>query len=81
MVANAIFWMDYMSEPKNSADELAIFALSYMYSHHTIVYTHKATWTTMLVMANMCEDDVHNLCKTHLVFLGNGMYGELKEKL
>ena len=30
MVANAIFWMDYMSELKNSADELAIFALSYM---------------------------------------------------
>ena len=34
----------------------------------------------MLVMPNMCEEDVRNLCKTRLVCLGQGMYGELKKR-
>ena len=62
------------------ADELAIFALSRFYSRHTIIYTSVCPWTTLAPEHFNSIDEAHNRCQTHLVYLGQHMYGVLRPR-
>ena len=73
-------WMKKMSKMEVPADELAIFALSRFYSRHTIIYTSVRPWTTLAPEHFNSIDEAHNRCQTHLVYLGQNMYGVLRPK-
>ena len=73
-------WMKKMSKMEVPADELAIFALSRFYSRHTIIYTSVRPWTTLAPEHFNSIDEAHNRCQTHLVYLGQNMYGVLRPR-
>ena len=72
--------MKKMSKLDIPADELAIFALSRFYSRHTIIYTSVRPWTTLALEHFNNIDEAHNKCQTHLVYLGQNMYGVLRPR-
>ena len=73
-------WMKKMSKMEVPGDELAIFALSRFYSRHTIIYTSIRPWTTLAPEHFNSIDEAHNRCQTHLVYLGQNMYGVLRPR-
>ena len=73
-------WMKKMSKLEVPADELAIFALSKFYSRHTMIYTSVRPWTTLAPEHFTSIDEAHNRCQTHLVYLGQNMYGVLRPR-
>ena len=77
---NIITWLTKMKKPRTPADELMLYALSILYRRHTIVYTKWQPWTTLKLELNntLSTSEMHELCDTHLLFLGNNLYGELK---
>ena len=73
-------WMNVMSKPDTAADELAIFALSKMYSKHTVIYNKARPWTTLGPPYPMTETELHDNCQIHLVYVGKDSYGILRRK-
>ena len=73
-------WMKKMTKLEVPADELAIFALSHFYSRHTMIYTSVHPWTTLAPEHSTSIDEAHNRCQTHLVYLGQNMYGVLRPR-
>ena len=73
-------WLNKMKKPRTAADELMLYALSILYHRHTIVYTKWQPWTILKLGINntLSTSEMHELCDTHLLFLGNNLYGELK---
>ena len=69
-----------MSSLKVPADELAIFALSRFYSRHTMIYTSVRPWTTLAPDNSISIEEAHNRCQTHVVYLGQNMYGVLRPR-
>ena len=73
-------WMNVMSKPDTAADELAIFALSKMYSKHTVIYNKARPWTTLDPPYPMTETELHDNCQIHLVYVGKDSYDILRRK-
>ena len=73
-------WMDKMSKPDVAADELAIYALSRFFNRHTLIYTKMRPWTTLAPEHSTSVETAHDKCQTHLVYLGNNMYGVLRPR-
>ena len=73
-------WMKKMSKLEVPMDELAIFALSKLYSRHTMIYTSVRPWTTLALKHSTSIKEAHNRCQTHLVYLGQNMYGVLRPR-
>ena len=78
--SNIDVWMNKMSNVEVPADELAIFALSRFYNRHTMIYTSVRPWTTLAVNDSTSIEEAHSLCQTHLVYLGQNMYGVLRPR-
>ena len=73
-------WMNVMAWPDTAADELAIFALSKMYSKHTVIYNKARPWTTLDPPYPMTETELHDNCQIHLMYVGKDSYGILCHK-
>ena len=73
-------WMQSMSLPNVAADELAIFVLSKMYGKHTVIYNKARLWTTLDPPYQMSEEELHENCQIHLVYVGKDSYGILQQK-
>ena len=58
-------------------DEWMVFCLSRLYNHHTMIHNKKHSWCTIEEGGNM---DYEAACDTHLLYMGNNMYGELFPK-
>ena len=72
--------MNVMSKLDTAANELAIFALSKMYSKHTVIYNKARPWTTLDPPYPMTETEIHDNCQIHLVYVGKDSYGILRHK-
>ena len=73
-------WCELMELPHVSYDELMLYILSIVHSHHTIVYTAKRILTTINNINLLSVPKFHSVCDVHLVFLRNHMYSELKHR-
>ena len=73
-------WMLSMSMTNVAADELAIFALSKMYGKHKVIYNKARLWSTLEPPYLMSEDELHDNCQIHLVYVGKDSYGILRRK-
>ena len=73
-------WMQSMALPNVAADELAIFALSKMYGKHTVIYNKARLWSTLDPPYPMSEEELHENCQIHLVYVGKDSYGILRRK-
>ena len=74
-------WACKMTYWENSADELALYALSDLTKQHTIVITKTKPWST--VHPNVNVRDIHdllNVCSVRLLFLGNNKFGRLRPR-
>ena len=63
---------------ENSADELALYALSDLTNQHTVVITSTKPWST--VHPDVVLKDIHGLldvCGVKLLYLGNNKFGRL----
>ena len=69
-----------MSKPEVAADELAIYALSRFFNRHTLIYTNVRPWTTLAPEHSPSVEVAHSKCQTHLVYLGQNMYGILRPR-
>ena len=74
-------WACKMTYWENSADELALYALSDLTKQHTVVITNTKPWST--VHPNVNVRDIHdllNVCSVRLLFLGNNKFGRLRPR-
>ena len=74
-------WACKMTYWENSADELALYALSDLPKQHTVVITNTKPWST--VHPNVVLKDIHGLldvCGVKLLYLGNNKFGRLRRR-
>ena len=74
-------WACKMTYWENSADELALYALSDLTKQHTVVITSTKPWST--VHPNVVLKDIHGLldvCGVKLLYLGNNKFGRLRHR-
>ena len=66
---------------ENSADELALYALSDLTKQHTVVITSTKPWST--VHSDIVLKDIHGLldvCGVKLLYLGNNKFSRLRRR-
>ena len=71
-------WACKMTYWENSADKLALYALSDLTKQHTVVITSTKPWST--VHPDVVLKDIHGLldvCGVKLLYLGNNKFGSL----
>ena len=73
-------WVIELEDPDNSPDELMLYCLSHTYNCHTIVVCKNRYWSTLEIEEAIKEEELFNQCHIKLVYLGDGMFGELKRK-
>ena len=74
-------WENKMTYWENSADELALYALSDLTKQHTIVITSTKPWST--VHPNVILKDIYellNVCGVKLLFLGGNKFSRLHSR-
>ena len=74
-------WACKMTYWENSADKLALYALSDFKKQHTVVITSTKPWST--VHPDIVLKDIHGLldvCSVKLLYLGNNKFGRLHRK-
>ena len=74
-------WACKMTYWENSADELALYALSDLTKQHTVVITSTKPWST--VHPNVVLKDIYellNVCSVKLLYLGGNKFGRLRHK-
>ena len=73
---NVASWLEQFLLEKQG-DEWTVFCLSRLYNHHTMIHNKKHPWCTIKEGGNL---DYEVSCDTHLLYMGNNMYGELLPK-
>ena len=73
-------WCEEMLDDNQFPDELMIFAPSHTYNCHTLVMCQNRYWTTLETSEALNEIELFKACHVHLVYLGNGVFAELKAK-
>ena len=69
-----------MSNENQFLDELLIYALSRTYNRHTLVMCNHRYWSTVESREVLSEMELFDACHVHLIYLGNGVFGELKPR-
>ena len=73
-------WCEEMKDENQFPDELMIYALSQTYNRHTLIMLQNHYWTTLETAEPLSEGELFEACQVHLVYLSNGVFGELKPK-
>ena len=73
-------WILDMENPLQACDELFLFMLNRLHLRHTVVYTKTRPWSTICTCESMSDDQLYAKSDLLLVYLGQDVYGELKEK-
>ena len=73
-------WIDKMQDPRQPADELAVYALSRIYNQHSVTYTKTKTWSSMGTTRPLSEKELYDSCKVKFVNMGKGKLVELVSK-
>ena len=74
---NVASWLEEQFLQEKRGDEWTVFCLSRLYNHHTMIHNKKHSWCTIEEGGNI---DYEAACNTHLLYMGNNMYGELLPK-
>ena len=72
-------WLNKMADAHTPGDELALYILARMYRGHVYVYTQMFWWTTLLYTLPVTEQELLSQCKIVLVYVKDGIYGELEK--
>ena len=72
-------WLNRQTHRTMRGDEITTYVLSKLYNRHTMIHTARKTWCTILAIGG--NVNYAAACHTHLLFMGNHMYGELHPKL
>ena len=70
-------WLLKMADEHTPGDELALYVLARMYRRHVYVYTKMFWWTTLLYSLPVTEQELRSQCEVVLVYVKDGVYGEL----
>ena len=71
-------WASNMLNTETPGDEIALYALCHMYNRHVMVYSRAHIWST--VDSKMTEEELNSVCDIKLLFIEDGVFGELKTK-
>ena len=74
---NVASWLEEQFLQEKRGDEWTVFCLSRLYNCHTMINNKKHSWCTIEEGGNL---DYKAACDTHLLYIGNNMYGELLPK-
>ena len=72
-------WCEEMSDENQFPGELLIYALSRTYNRHTLVMCKHWYWSTVESNDVLNEMELFKACHVHLIYLGNGVFRELKQ--
>ena len=70
-------WLEDQFLNEKRGDEWTVFCLSRLYNRHTMIHNKKHAWCTIKDGLNI---DYERECDTHLLYMGNNMFGELLPK-
>ena len=73
-------WLLKTKNRANPADEASLYGLCHLYSCHALVYTTGSIWSSLEWRGNYSVDDIKKSCDIHLVFLDEGILGQLHRK-
>ena len=73
-------WLQHQNHFSNSADGLAIYALSDMCGVHATIVTKTKPWTTIHPTYNGNVYDALRICKVNMVYLGYNKFARLRKK-
>ena len=73
-------WLKQLKYKKSPGDELCVYALSALLRRHTIIHTAVRPWFTLERTPGMSFSVACELSETHLLYLGNNVFGELHRK-
>ena len=71
-------WLSKQQHKTTKGDEITIYILSHLYNRHTMIHTKKKPWFTILPTGPNLNYAA--ACQTHLLFMGNHIYGLLLPK-
>ena len=71
-------WAKNMKSPETPGDEIALHALCKMYRRHAMVYTKMNIWSTVKTDSPIPEEQLIKLCDVRLLFIEEGVFGELQ---
>ena len=74
---SVVEWLENQFLKDGRGDEWMVFCLSRLYNRHTMIHNKKHSWCTIEEGGNW---DYEGTCDTHLLYMGNNMYGELLPK-
>ena len=73
-------WITDMENPLQACDELLLFMLNHLHLCHTVVFTKTCPWSTICTCESMSDDQLYTESDLHLVYFGQDVYGESREK-
>ena len=73
-------WLNVMKYEGIKGDKISLHALSRIYQCFVVVYTKSRPWTTVKLDDNITENMLCDICDIHLLYIGNSVFSELKQK-
>ena len=73
-------WLAAMENPLQPCDELFLFMLNHLHLWHMVIFTKTHPWSTICMCESMDDDQLYAESNIHYVYLGQDVYGEMKEK-
>ena len=77
---NINVWLGELEDPDNPPNELMLYCPSLTYNRHTAVLCRDHFWCTLQLDEPITEGALLSSCCVHLVYLGSGVYGQLRRK-
>ena len=73
-------WISFMSHTGVRGDNICIFILGVLFQRHIMVVTRTLPWSTVNTNCLQPTVSLYSHCTTHLLHLGNNLFGLLKPK-
>ena len=73
-------WLKQLKYKRSPGDELCVYALSALLRRHTIIHNAVQPWFSLKRTPGMSFSVACELSETHLLYLGNNVFGELPRK-
>ena len=71
-------WLSKQQHKTTKGDQITVYILSRLYNQHTMIHTKKKPWFTILPTG--LNFNYAAACQTHLLYMGNHVYGLLLPK-
>ena len=71
-------WLEQQVKSTVRGDEMSVYVLSHLFMRHTMIHTKNRAWCSILPSGNRINYAM--ACQTHLLYLGNDIFGVLRLK-